>query len=75
MLEQAAPSEFQAERPATEVDAGRQRLTMVAIALTGIALLYTLGLEQGSILQGLVDSQLMHEIVHDARHAAGFPCH
>lgn len=75
MLEHIAQPGIQSERETTATDAGRQKLTLVAIALTGIALLYTLGLEQGSILQGLTDSQLIHEFVHDARHAAGFPCH
>ncbi|MFN0070581.1 MAG: CbtB-domain containing protein [Chloroflexota bacterium] len=42
--------------------------------------LYVLGLDQGlllSLFQGELafDQNLIHELVHDARHAAGFPCH
>jgi hypothetical protein len=42
--------------------------------------LYVGAIDQGHLLalvQGQVafDQNLLHELVHDARHAAGFPCH
>ena len=42
--------------------------------------LYVLALDQGfllSLAQGSAafDMNLIHEFVHDARHAAGYPCH
>jgi hypothetical protein len=42
--------------------------------------LYTLALDQGfllSMFQGAqaFDMNLIHELIHDTRHAAGFPCH
>lgn len=42
--------------------------------------LYVLALDQGfllSLIQGAsaFDMNLIHEVVHDARHAASFPCH
>lgn len=48
--------------------------------LLGIFALYVLALDQGfllSLVQGAqaFDMNLIHEAVHDARHAAGFPCH
>lgn len=53
--------------------------------LSALSILATLGLfvlafDNGqtlSLLQGSLafDQNLIHEIVHDARHAAGFPCH
>ena len=48
--------------------------------LLGLSLLYLLALDQGWLLSwihGLAafDMNLIHEFVHDARHAAGFPCH
>ncbi len=48
-----------------------------AIAIVG---LYVLVIDQGfllSLFQGTraFDMNLIHELVHDARHAAGFPCH
>jgi cobalt transporter subunit CbtB len=41
---------------------------------------YVLALDQGwllSLFQGpqAFDLNFIHELVHDARHAAGFPCH
>lgn len=51
--------------------------TMLLLGLLG---LYALALDQGfllSLFQGGVafDMNLLHELVHDARHVAGFPCH
>ena len=48
--------------------------------LLGFSLLYVLALEQGWMLSWIqgpaaFDMHLIHEFVHDARHAAGFPCH
>jgi hypothetical protein len=49
-------------------------------AAAGLVILYVMGLDQGyllSLIQGApaYDQNLLHEFVHDARHAAGFPCH
>ena len=49
----------------------------LAIALVGF---YILALDQGllfSTVQGSTafDQNVLHEFVHDARHAMGFPCH
>ena len=57
----------------------RNRIIIVP-ALLGVAAFYLLGLDQGhllSLVQGSAafDMNLIHELVHDARHAAGFPCH
>jgi len=54
--------------------------TLVGVTLLGLLGLYALGFDQGRILslvQGDIafDLNLLHEAVHDARHAAGFPCH
>jgi len=45
-----------------------------------VLMLYVVAFDQGlllSLVQGNVafDQNLLHEITHDARHAAGFPCH
>jgi len=54
----------------------------VLVSATGLGLfvLYLLALDQGfflSLIQGDIafDMNLLHELVHDARHVAGFPCH
>lgn len=54
-------------------------LLMGTIVL-GLAALYVLALDQGfflSLFQGDLAYQmnLLHELVHDARHVAAFPCH
>lgn len=51
-----------------------------ATLLLGLLGLYALALDQGFILslfQGDIafDMNLLHEVVHDVRHVAGFPCH
>lgn len=43
-----------------------------ALALAGV-LLYLAGFEQGAV--ALFEGTTVHEFVHDARHALGFPCH
>ena len=50
------------------------------LALLGLFTLYALALDQGLLLSWVqgpaaFDTNLIHEFVHDARHAAGFPCH
>ena len=52
-------------------------LGLVALALLA---LYVVGIDQGHLLalfQGNLafEQNWLHEAVHDARHAAGFPCH
>jgi len=52
---------------------------LVAVAAALFAL-YLGAVDQGhllSLVQGQVafDQNLLHELVHDARHVAGFPCH
>jgi hypothetical protein len=58
----------------------RQTRTLIPAALVGLAAFYVLGIDQGlllSVVHGSTafDQNLLHELVHDARHAAGFPCH
>ena len=53
---------------------------IIALAIIFVMGLFIIGFDQGHIL-GLVygdtafDDRLMHELAHDMRHAAGFPCH
>jgi cobalt transporter subunit CbtB len=54
--------------------------TLTGIVLLGCFGLYALALDQGfllSLFQGApaFDMNLIHELIHDTRHAAGFPCH
>ncbi len=50
---------------------------ILGVALVG---LFVIGLDQGQILssfmgQAAYQQNLLHELFHDVRHAAGFPCH
>ncbi len=63
--------------PASALPGARVRLLVL---LLGLVALYIVGLDQGqllSVVQGdLAFAQnLIHEVVHDARHTAAFPCH
>ncbi len=56
------------------------RGVLVGAVGLGLFALYLLALDQGlflSLFQGDIafDMNLLHEMVHDARHVAGFPCH
>lgn len=70
----AAPRTLPAEI-AAEASAAGQTRALVFLMLLGVALLYVVGIEQGSLLQGLINSEMVHEFLHDARHASGFACH
>ena len=64
----------------TQLSATGDRWVLTGMILLGILGLYVLALDQGlllSLVQGAqaFDMNLLHEAVHDARHAAGFPCH
>ena len=64
----------------THVSVKSEGWALTGIILLGIFGLYVLALDQGfllSLFQGAsaFDMNLLHEVVHDARHAAGFPCH
>jgi hypothetical protein len=72
-------SEIAMEQTRTAVTPWHVGLPLVAAA-AGFLTLYVTGLDQGfllSLVQGApaYDQNLLHEFVHDARHAAGFPCH
>lgn len=58
----------------------REEQMLPAAILLAVFVFYLLALDQGwllSLVQGAraFDMNLIHEVVHDARHAAGFPCH
>ena len=58
----------------------RSLIGLIPVAILGFLALYIVALDQGlllSLVQGQTafDMNVIHEFVHDARHAAGFPCH
>lgn len=53
---------------------------VLALAVIFVFGLFVVGFDQGhlfSIVQGVsaFDESYLHELTHDMRHAAGFPCH
>jgi Probable cobalt transporter subunit (CbtB) len=53
---------------------------LFSVAVLGIFSLYLVGFDQGyllAIFQGhsALIQNMLHELVHDTRHAAAFPCH
>jgi len=56
------------------------KLAIVALALVFAAGLFLVGFDQGHIFSLVYGEQAfedlyIHELTHDMRHAAGFPCH
>ena len=63
--------------PAAALPETRARIGAIVL---GLFMLYLIGLDQGlllSVVQGELafDQNFIHELVHDARHTAAFPCH
>jgi len=57
-----------------------QEWIAAGLVLLGLFTLYVVALDQGFLLSWIhgpaaFDLNLIHEALHDARHAAGFPCH
>jgi Probable cobalt transporter subunit (CbtB) len=57
-----------------------QPWVLIGLVVLSLFAWYTLALDQGWLLswvQGAqaFDANFIHELVHDTRHAAGFPCH
>ncbi len=59
------------------------KVPKIAIAVLALVFgfgLFVVGFDQGHILSIVMgeqafDQMLIHELTHDMRHAAGFPCH
>lgn len=57
-----------------------KELAVSGLMLAALLVFYALAFDQGlllSVLQGdrAFELNFLHELLHDARHAAGFPCH
>lgn len=55
-------------------------LLLTSFAVLGVFSLYLVGFDQGyllAIFQGhsALTQNMLHELVHDSRHIAAFPCH
>ena len=70
----SASRQVAAPRPAVS------KVVILALGLLFAAGLFVAGFDQGHILslvygEQAFDDMLLHELTHDMRHAAGFPCH
>ncbi len=59
---------------------GVPKIAIILLATIFIVGLFVVGFDQGHIFslvygEQAFDSQFIHELTHDMRHAAGFPCH
>ncbi len=59
---------------------GVSKLAIVVLAIVFAAGLFLVGFDQGHIFSIVMGEQAfedlyIHELTHDMRHAAGFPCH
>ena len=56
------------------------KVAILALAIVFAAGLFVVGFDQGHIFsvvmgESAFDEMFIHELTHDLRHAAGFPCH
>ena len=56
------------------------KVAILALAIVFAAVLFVVGFDQGHIFSIVYGEQAftdltIHELTHDMRHAAGFPCH
>lgn len=59
---------------ATAVPASETLPWLISAVLVGLALYFFIGIDQGAV-SVFGDTSYIHELVHDARHFLGFPCH
>ena len=71
-------------RQLTVSKTGVPKLAILALAIVFAAGLFVVGFDNGHIVNlvfaedgstGGIDPLVIHELTHDMRHAAGFPCH
>lgn len=67
-------------RLSTFTKTGTPLLSIITLAVIFVAGLFVVGFDNGQIIQSVfaqtnIDPLVIHELTHDMRHAAGFPCH
>jgi len=68
------------QKQTTIVKSGVSKIAIVVLALVFGFGLFIVGFDQGHIFSVIMGEQafnemFIHELTHDMRHAAGFPCH
>ena len=67
-------------RQITTTKSGVSKLAIIVLGVIFAAGLFVVGFDQGHIFSVVYGEQAfidlyIHELTHDMRHAAGFPCH
>ena len=68
------------QKQSTITVSGTSKIAVAALALVFVFGLFVVGFDQGHIFSLVMgeqafDEMFIHELTHDMRHAAGFPCH
>ena len=68
------------QNQSTIIESGVSKIAVIVLALVFTLGLFVVGFDQGHIFSLVVgeeafDNMFIHELTHDLRHAAGFPCH
>ena len=68
------------QKQTTVTTSKTSKVTIAVLALVFGFGLFTIGFDQGHIFSVVMgeqafDEMFIHELTHDMRHAAGFPCH
>jgi len=67
----------------TQISVSKSGVPILAVTILAIIFafgLFVVGYDQGHVFSVIMgekafDEMLIHELTHDMRHAAGFPCH
>ena len=68
------------QNQSTIIESGVSKVAIIVLALVFTLGLLVVGFDQGHIFSVVIgeeafDNMFIHELTHDLRHAAGFPCH
>ena len=68
------------QKQSTITASGTSKIAVAALALVFVFGLFVVGFDQGHVFSLVMgeqafDEMFIHELTHDMRHAAGFPCH
>ena len=68
------------QKQTTITDNAISKIAITVLALVFVFGLFVVGFDQGHIFSVVMgeqafDEMFIHELTHDMRHAAGFPCH
>ena len=68
------------QNQSTITKSGIPKIGVITLAIVFTLGLFVVGFDQGHIFSIVIgeeafDNMFIHELTHDLRHAAGFPCH